>query len=424
LAIGAIESLIGPERRSRIRDALTRRATARLVAILGSLKGAFAKAGQFASMRHDVVPAFVSEALSALQDRVPPLELSLVRELVEAELGRPLEACFTEFDPSPLGAASIAQVHRATLPDGAEVAVKVQYPWIQASLPADLAVLRIAARLWQRMRAPGSPSEQIDFDRFFSEFSDGLASELDFTHEATMAREIAANLAGDSQIQVPRIVASHSTRRVLTMSYQPCVSVGDSQGLLRLGVDPAEVLEILARAYAKQVFVDGLFHADPHPGNLFVLDEPEAATRPRILFVDFGLSKRLSPELKHQLRQGIYCLLKRDVDGFIDRMQDMGMIAQGAESDVRDAVHKMFARIAGGAGSAGVLGASSGQILGLKDEAKTLLQETPGLQLPNDLLLYAKTLSYLFALGENLAPEVDLMKISTPYLLRFLAERG
>jgi ubiquinone biosynthesis protein len=208
------------------------------------------------------------------------------------------------------------------------------------------------------------------------------------------------------------------------MSYQPCVSVGDSQGLLRLGVDPAEVLEILARAYAKQVFVDGLFHADPHPGNLFVLDEPEAATRPRVLFVDFGLSKRLSPELRHQLRQGIYCLLKRDVDGFIDRMQDMGMIAQGAESDVRDAVHKMFARIAGGAGSSGVLGASSGQILGLKDEAKTLLQETPGLQLPNDLLLYAKTLSYLFALGENLAPEVDLMKISTPYLLRFLAERG
>jgi ubiquinone biosynthesis protein len=424
LAIGAIESAIGPERLSHIRVALTRRATARLVAILGSLKGAFAKAGQFASMRHDVVPAFVSEALAGLQDRVPPLELSIVRELVEAELGRPLEDCFAVFDPTPLGAASIAQVHRATLPDGAEVAVKVQYPWIRASLPADLAVLRIAARLWLRWQEPGSAGTQIEFDRFFAEFSDGLTSELDFAHEAMMAGEIAANLGGDPQIQVPRIVATHSTRRVLTMSYQPCVSVGDSRGLLRLGVDPADVLEILTRAYAKQIFVDGLFHADPHPGNLFVLDEPVAATCPRVLFVDFGLSKRLTPELRNELRQGIYCLLKRDPDGFIERMQGMGMIAPGAEPEIRDAVRKMFARIAGDAGTGGVLGASSGQILGLKDEAKTLLQETPGLQLPNDLLLYAKTLSYLFALGDDLAPEVDLMKISTPYLLRFLAEKG
>ena len=181
---------------------------------------------------------------------------------------------------------------------------------------------------------------------------------------------------------------------------------------------PCDVLEVLARAYAKQVFVDGLFHADPHPGNLFVIDEPDAATAPRVLFVDFGLSKRLSPELRRELRKGIYALLQRDVDGFVARMHAMNMIAPGAEPGVRSAVISMLERLGG---EGGLFGIGNGQVLGIKDEAKRLLQETPGLQLPNDLLLYARTLSYLFALGEQLDPELDLMKLSMPYLLRFLA---
>ena len=140
-----------------------------------------------------------------------------------------------------------------------------------------------------------------------------------------------------------------------------------------------------------------------------------------MLFVDFGLCKRLSTDLRRGIRQGIYALLKRDLDQFVLEMGALGMVAPGAEPGVREAVDSMFERIGDTGGSGGMLAASGSQVLGLKDEAKALLEQTPGLQLPNDLLLYAKTLSYLFSLSAQMAPEVDLMKISMPYLLRFLA---
>ena len=297
-------------------------------------------------------------------------------------------------------------------PGGEAVAVKVQYPWLEASLRADLAWVSAASRVFARRRGA------VDRERLFAEFAAGLREELDFAREARVAAEIAANLAHDPRVVVPRVFASHSSRRVLTMSYAPAVRVDDRAGLARLGVAPRAVLEILARAYAKQVFVDGLFHADPHPGNLFVLDEPGAAAHPRLLFVDFGLSRRLDPALRREMRLGIYALLQRDEGAFLDGMQRMGMIAPGAREGVARAVGGMFRGIAG---RGGPLGVPAAQVLSLKDEAKTLLQQTPGLQLPNDLLLFAKTLSYVFALGAELDPKADLMQLSLPYLLQFLA---
>jgi predicted unusual protein kinase regulating ubiquinone biosynthesis (AarF/ABC1/UbiB family) len=414
-----------PSGRALRADALrvsVEQSTTHLVRILGDLKGAYAKAGQFAAIRHDVLPEHSARALAALRDHVPPLALERIRPVIEEELGQPLDRAFASFDSAPLGAASIAQVHRARLHDGRDVAVKVQYPWIRASLRADLALLRSALRAWAWLRGHGRST--VDPHRFFEEFASGLAEELDFRREAAAAAEISANLAGQPRVLVPEVIASRSSRRVLTVRYHACVSIGDAAGLAALGARPADVLDVVARAYSKQVFVDGLFHADPHPGNLFVLDDPNAAEAPRVLFIDFGLCKRLSPELRRDLREGIYALLKRDADAFVDRMQAMGMIAPGAEPGVREAVGGMIERIGTtGGGQAGVLAASGTQVLALKDEAKQVLQNTPGLQLPNDLLLYAKTLSYLFALGEELAPEVDLMRIATPHLLQFLASR-
>jgi len=338
-----------------------------------------------------------------------------VRRAVERELRAPLEHCFESFEPTPLGAASIAQVHLARLPGGDPVAVKVQYPWLRRALPADLALVGALFRLW-----PSRRGARRDRARLFDEFAAGLREELDFEREAQVAAEIARNLAGDERIAVPEIVRSHSGARVLTMRYRPAVGLGDRAGLARLGVEPRELLEIVARAYAAQIFVHGLFHADPHPGNLFVLDEPGAAARPRVLFVDFGLSRRLAPELRRELRKGLYALLQRDEAAFVAGMQRMGMIEPGAEADVRGAVAAMFARIGAQGGALAMGGAA---VLPLKDEAKALLQQTAGLQLPNDLLLYAKTLSYLFALGAELAPEVDVLKLCLPYALQFLAQK-
>jgi predicted unusual protein kinase regulating ubiquinone biosynthesis (AarF/ABC1/UbiB family) len=391
------------------------REAALLAAALGDLKGPYAKLGQFASLRYDALPPEARRALDGLRDAVPPIPFAAVRALLEAELGRPLEQAFAELEPEPLGAASIAQVHRGRLADGRPVAVKVQYPWLRASLPRDLALLRGALGLATLGRSAGARRR-----RLFDEFAGGLAEELDFVREARVAAEIARNLAGDPGVVVPEVVESHSTGRVLTMAYHAAVPILDRAGLRRIGAEPAEVLEILARAYARQVFVDGLFHADPHPGNLFVLAE-RGAEGPRVLFVDFGLSRRLDPALRREMRLAIFAVLRGDSAAFLAGMERMDMVAPGAREGVRAAVEQMLGRLRGEAAAPLALGAS--RVLALKDEAKRLLEETPGLQLPNDLLLYAKTLSYLFALGAELAPEVDMMKLTVPWLLRFLAER-
>jgi len=390
----------------------------RLARTLGALKGPFAKVGQFAATRVDLLTPTSRGALAALRDRVPPLPVATIRGVIDEDLGAPLERHLASFDEEPLGAASIAQVHRATLPGGEPVAVKVQYPWLRSSLPADLALLRIA----QRALAAGRGREAArDRAQVFDEFARNIREELDFRREAAMADAIRENLASDDAIVVPAVVPSHSSARVLTMAYHPAVPIHDHDALRRLGADPGELLETLARAYSQQVFVDGLFHADPHPGNLFVLDEPRGPRGPRILFLDFGLSKHLAPELRSELRKAIYALLQSDLEAFLAGMQRLEMIRPGAEDEVREAVAGMFGRLRGESG--GPLGLQGAQVLGLKDEAVVLLRETPGLRLPNDLLLYAKTVAYLFQLGAELAPEVDLMKLTVPYLLRFLAQR-
>jgi predicted unusual protein kinase regulating ubiquinone biosynthesis (AarF/ABC1/UbiB family) len=406
----------GPARSARRREARLDRTLLQLISSFAALKGAFVKLGQFAAVRHDLVPHRTSVALGALRRSVPPLPFATIRETVESELHDRLERLFEEFDDEPLGAASIAQVHRARLPGGDPVAVKVQYPWMARSLRSDLAWVRLGLRVAARARAVQIPDRR----RLVDEFERSLLEELDFEREGRVAAEIAENLEDDRQIMVPRIVHSHSTSRVLTMSYCDAVPIDDHRALARLGVSPRDVLKVVARAYAKQIFSDGLFHADPHPGNLFVVDEARAAKAPRILFVDFGLSKRLSPELRRNLREGLYALLKSDLDAFIERMDAMGMIAEGAEAGVREAVDTMFDRIRARGGGFGIPGSA---LLGLKDEAKELLRVTPGLQLPNDLLLYARTLTYLFALGQELDPEVDLFRLSAPYLLGFLAAK-
>jgi predicted unusual protein kinase regulating ubiquinone biosynthesis (AarF/ABC1/UbiB family) len=420
-AIVAIEAvqrpfdwLAGPTVRTTRRAERRRRAAQRVVGALGDLKGPFAKAGQFAALRYDALPPDVRAAFATLQDRVPPRPFGEVVALVEAELGAPLARHFVEFESEPLGAASVAQVHRARLVGGEAVAVKVQFPWLAYSLPADLAIARLLLRALGGRRGAASRA------RLFDEFAAGIREELDFEREARVAGEIADNLAGDTQVVVPAIHRALSTRRVLVMRYVPAIPIGDRAALERRGIPLRDVLATLARAYAKQVFVDGLFHADPHPGNLFVIDEPDAVVRPRVLFIDFGLSKHLDPALRREMRLGIHALLRRDVEGFLDGMDRMGMIEPGARDGVRAAVAAMFERMAG---EGRVLGLGGAQVLALKDQAKRLLEETPGLHLPNELLLYAKTMSYLFALGDQLAPDVDLMKLSVPYLLRFLAQR-
>lgn len=388
------------------------RIPASLPRALGWLKGPFAKLGQLAAVRVDALDPVTRQALVSLRDDVPALAPWRIVRVLERELGAPLSRHFAALDPRPLGAASVAQVHRARLHDGREVVVKVQYPWLTRSVGVDLAVLR---RVLGRIAPSGRAGAA------FEEFARSYREELDFGREAAMAGEIARNLAGDTRLVVPEILDVLSSDRVLTMAWRPALSLQDPDALSARGISMTDVMAAIVGAYAKQMFVDGLFHADPHPGNLFVLDEPEAASSPRVLFVDFGLSQRLEPTLRREVRQGIYALLQNDLEGFLGGMERMQMIEPGARPGVKTAVASMFERIRGEQGSP--MAMSGERILALKDEGSALLFETPGLSLPVPLLLYAKTLSYVFALGRELAPDLDLMKLVVPHLLRFLAER-
>ena len=322
--------------REALRDAAQDRAVLRTVALLGQLKGAFVKAGQFAALRHDLISARSASILASLRDRVPALSLQQLEPLILRELGSEKYEQIADIEAIPLGSASIAQAHRARLSDGSEVVIKIQYPWIEEATPRDLSLLRTLARLgagWLRNR-----TVSVDIEQLFDEFSEGLMTELDFREEARSAEAIAGNLASVPGVVVPKIYPALSSKRILTMSYQPCVPIHDAQTLKQLGVRPSDLLTRLAHAYAKQVFVDGLFHADPHPGNLFVLDTPDAEENPKVLFVDFGLCRRLSLELKTAMRKGIYAVLQRDPEALILQMKEMEMIADGSEEGVRVAV--------------------------------------------------------------------------------------
>ena len=204
-AIGRLRDLACPPQQiAARREALRARAATRLAALLGDLKGPFVKAGQFAAVRYDVLPSGARQSFEALADRVSPVPFASVRATIETELGAPLGLVFAALDPAPLGTASIAQVHRARLPDGREVAVKVQHPGLAAALPADLALLRWLLGAWLRWRERRGRPSGIDAARLFEEFADGIAEEFDFEREAAIAREIAVNLAAEKQVVVPR----------------------------------------------------------------------------------------------------------------------------------------------------------------------------------------------------------------------------
>ena len=411
-ALGVTQALVLAVFALRAAFASRERRLALAARAFGVLKGSFAKLGQLAALRVDLIAPEARAALLALCDDVPPLRASQIRSEVERALGGPLEQHFARFDAMPLGAASIAQVHAAQLRDGREVAVKVQYPWLARSQRADLALARLALRLVMGAR--------VD-DSAWREFARSFALELDFAREAEAAREIAANLAAEQSVAVPRVVAEASRARVLTLERVAAIPMS-REALLARGIAPAAVAEIVLRAYARQIFLDGVFHADQHAGNLFVIDEPGAAANPRVLFVDFGLSHHLTSELRRELRAGVLALLNGQLDAFLAGMQRLSMIAPGAEPSVRAAVNSMFTRIRGASGN-NALSLSGDRILALKDEAQSLLYTTPGLTLPPDLLLYAKTVSTVFALCSELAPELDPMKLAAPYVLRFLAKR-
>jgi ubiquinone biosynthesis protein len=300
-------------------------------------------------------------------------------------------------------------VHRARLRGGAIVAVKVRHSELTPDrIARDVRSLRRLTWLFRPWLGRSDTAE------LFDELVEALLREIDFELEGRAAEAIAGDLADDPRVVVPRVHWEATTRSVLTLNFVPRTRIDDRPALAARGIAPEAVLAVVADAYGRQVFGHGLFHADPHAGNLYVVDEPGPA--PRVLFIDFGLAERLSPPVREELRLGFQALLKRDVDALLAGLVRLRAVVPGREAQARAAL-----AVALDAGAAGALGANTAGIQLLKSLGKRLLRESGAFRVPRELLLWARTLAHVYNLSERIAPGADPMPRFLPHVLRFMS---
>ncbi|MGE5639216.1 MAG: ABC1 kinase family protein [Clostridia bacterium] len=350
----------------------------------------FVKLGQLLSTRPDIVPPAYAEALKPLQDRCEPFAFAEVERIVEDELGVRLSKAFAEFDAEPVAAASLSQVHRARLRDGREVAVKVQRPGIREQVLKDLDALREAATVLERHTELG---RRYGIAAIFDEFGRSLLRELDFRLEAMHLVTIGANLREIEEICVPQPVPSYCSARVLTMDYVDGTKVTALSPLTKLELDGERLADALFRAYLKQMLRDGVFHADPHPGNVLLAGN-------RIALIDLGMVARVAPGLQDRLLQ----LLLAIADNRVDDAVKVLLIASESREDADEAGFRRA--VADLVGQHQDLAHAEPQV----GRAVLMLLKAAaehGIRLPPELAMIGKTLLNLDEIGRSLAPRFD-----------------
>lgn len=384
-----------------------------------SLGGLWIKVGQFLSSRVDVLPAFLTEELSGLQDEVPAEPPEHMLAVVEAEFGRPVDEVFAGFDRQPLASASLGQVHRARLFDGQAVVVKVQRPGIVPIIEVDLAALRRVLGWLKRYRAI---TRRADLDALLAEFSRTLWAELDYLAEAENARTFGAMFAGDPGVRVPAAYAEQTTARVLTLEDVYFIKITDYAAIEAAGVDRAAVARRLFDTYLHQIFEAGFFHADPHPGNLFV--QPGAGEAGwRLVFVDFGMVGRLTPEAKQGLRDLAIGVGAQDLDRLIGAYQTLGILLPGVDVDrLREATQALFARL-WGRSMRDLIATHPREMRQFAAEFRDVLYEMP-FQVPSDLIFLGRCVAILSGMCTGLNPGFNVFEGLAPFARGLLAEEG
>lgn len=379
----------------------------RIARALEELGPTFVKLGQLLSTRADLLPPDVVAGLVKLQDRVPPFPFDEVRRQVEQELGAPLEKLFAWFDPHPLAAASIGQVHVACLFSGEEVVVKVQRPNLEELVETDLEILFEVARLAERHTSWG---RLYDLSGMVEEFAETLHREMDYRAEARHAERFRQNLADMPQVYIPRIYWDYTTRRVLTMENVTGVKLNEKSRLASEKVDCRAVARILAQAVLRQMFLDGFFHADLHPGNLAVLPGPV------VVFLDFGMVGVLSPERRVACLEMIFGLLEDDLDSVVHSLEVMGVVPRTVDRrDLRRELARLRARY---------YGVPFGE-MALSQVLRELMEVSFRYRLrwPTELTLLAKTLITLEGVLRELDPRTSLVEIAEEFGRRYMWEQ-
>ena len=383
----------------------------RLRLALEELGPIFVKFGQAVSTRRDLLPADIADELARLQDRVPPFPGAIARETVESAYQRPVSEMFAEFDETPLAAASIAQVHVARLTDGREAVVKVLRPGMQEQIQQDLEVLHALAGLAHRY---WSESRRLRPREIVAEYQKTILDELDLLREAANASQLKRNFAGSDLLYVPEVYWDYCRRNVLVMERIHGVPISDMQRLRSSGADIARLAENGVRIFFTQVFRHNFFHADMHPGNIFVLiDEPR---RPRYAAVDFGIVGTLDPRDQHYLAENFLAVFDRDYRRVAMLHVESGWVPPNTrvdemESAVRTVCEPVFDRP--------LQDISFGNILLRLFEISRRFD----MEVQPQLILLQKTLLNIEGLGRELYPQLDIWSTASPILREWMRER-
>ncbi len=412
----------------RTRPARYRRIASDFRAMAIQMGGVMIKVGQFLSARADVMPAEITEELSGLQDEVPPEDFDSIRALAEQELGTALEDKYELFETEPLAAASLGQVHRARLrPDAPEaesyrdVVVKIQRPHIEQLIEVDFRALRRFSG-WLQLFEP--IRRRVNTMALVNELAGVVSREIDYLAEGKNAEAFATNFARRRRVHVPRVAWSHTTQRVLTLENVYAIKITDYHAITAAGIDRRQVANVLFDTYLKQIFEDQFFHADPHPGNLFVTPVPATEKRAatwRLTFVDFGMVGHVPEHLRDGLREMLIAIGTRNSAKLVDAYRRLGMLLPTADVKLLEqAEAQLFDRFWGMSMSE-LRNVHHREMRQFAVQFRDLMYEMP-FQLPHDLLLLGRTIAILSGMCTGLDPDFNVWTRLAPYAEKLVTE--
>lgn len=370
------------------------------------------KLGQFLSARADLLPEKALAVLVSLQDEVPPEPFAHVQSVIEMELGVPIDKIFLSLEQKAAAAASLGQVHHAVLrSNGKEVAVKIQRPNIDRLVSTDLSTLRFVIWVIRRF----VKSDVIDLNALYREFRRTVYEEIDYLTEANHVRLFREMFADDPTIAVPQVYDEYTSRRVLVLEWVNGIKINDYAALDAAGIDRLEVANRTVKAYFYQFFQAGFFHADPHPGNLFVQTGPPDVG-PIVTFVDFGMVGSLSTSMKKAMKDLFLSFVMRDSHTLVEALSRLGFIGQGAnmmalERGVALMMEQYYGMTLGEARSL--------DIPEVADEVSKLLYGQP-FQIPAQFAFTGRAITTLIGVATGLAPAFNFVDVATPYARTFL----
>lgn len=374
---------------------------------LEELGGTFIKLGQILSTRRDLLPDELVDELEKLQDEVPFLPYSEVRQVIEDEMGADPEELFATFEHNPVAAASIAQVHFATLHTGDEVAVKVQRPHIADEMETDFEILLNLAKLLERSTSWARQQGVVDIVR---QIMEATREEMDFTLEGHNADRFRDNFADEPGVHIPRIYWKYTTKRVLTMERITGVKLNDLMTIDAKLVDRKGIAKLGAKLYLKQVLEDGFFHADPHAGNIFIEENG------RIAFVDFGAVGRIDEDLREQIADLFLAIVHRDIKAIIDALLTIGIAPNDVDRaamarDISRTVSKYY-------------GLPIQQLRAAEIVSKQMaLARKYSIRIPADFTLATKTVVILDGIGRGIDPTFNIFEIAQPFAREMIRRR-